>query len=187
MSVRVIDRWLAAAAIAAALLGTNAAKAEEDVAETSQSLISMSIADISGVLVAANNGEIEQAEIALARSLNPAVRAYAERMIRDHSQANREVQIAASRLRATPTGNDVSCLLEQQNLIQTAVLLQLVGPVFDAVYMDAQILAHQQVLSLIGGQIVPAAVFPGFQSLLGRSQALVSRHLQLAQSIWASL
>lgn len=189
MSLRVIHRLLAGVSVAALFSVAGATRAADEPAgeKASPPFAAMSEADISSVLVAANNGEIQQARLALQRSQNPAVRAFARRMLVEHRKANRDVRATLAALHATLTHNAISRQLEAEGMKQLQVLSRLSGPAFDRVYMDIQVKAHRQVLDLMSKRLVPEAMLPAFRNLLGRSRAMVERHLEFAQSVRASL
>ncbi|PSB15666.1 hypothetical protein C7B61_07655 [filamentous cyanobacterium CCP1] len=90
-----------------------------------------------------NNAEIMMSELALERSDREDVRAYAERMIQEHTQANRQLeQIAAQQNMVLPqTADPLSMAVMQQ-------LTQLSGEEFDLAYIGAQANAHLRAIGL---------------------------------------
>jgi putative membrane protein len=94
-----------------------------------------------------NTFEIVSSELALERGKHPAVRRIAEHLIREHTLAQQ--QLAAI---ATEVGLKVpepSLNTEQQAIV--AELRGLWGKAFDAAYLQAQVVAHEQAIALFVG------------------------------------
>ena len=89
--------------------------------------------------------EIQAAEDALGQSQNPQVRAFAQRMIADHTRSGEAVRQAAmaSGLTSPPPAMDS----DQAALL--AALQSLRGPDFDRTYAKQQVLAHEQALAVV--------------------------------------
>ena len=66
-------------------------------------------------------------------------------------------------------------------------LLTLVGPAFDVAYLDAQITAHTEMLSLIDQQLLPSAALPALRALLESARTVVTLHLDQAIALRATL
>ncbi|MFT3772824.1 MAG: DUF4142 domain-containing protein [Minicystis sp.] len=192
MSLRKKHRFLAVAAAAALVLGAGAAAAADDpneseTPETPPAATALTEAEISGVLVTVNNGEVALARLALMRSASPAVRIYAQRMLLDHSRANQLVFATAASLGMTPVASEVTRNMQEQGTLQVATLAQLFGPAFDLAYIDQQIKAHTQALELLERRLVPTAEMPALRNLLTSTHDMVVKHLDLANVVRATL
>ena len=90
-----------------------------------------------------NNAEIQTSQLALQKSSNPTVRSYAERMIREHTQANQRLAQVASQYGITLPADPgpLNAAIAQQ-------LAQLSGTNFDRAYMSVQENAHLQAIAL---------------------------------------
>jgi putative membrane protein len=95
-----------------------------------------------------NNAEIRTSQLALQRSESEEVRDYAQRMIQEHTQANRQLQQIASE-RGMRLPNDPGPL----NAAVEAELAQLSGEEFDRAYIGAQTNAHLRTVALYRTQI----------------------------------
>jgi predicted outer membrane protein len=198
-------KMLSGAALAASLLVAGAAAAHGRVAKAHTPLpdeespwqsapeaggyagavpyVQLSGPGVAGALAAANNSEIQEALIALSHSLNPAVIAYAEQMIRDHDLANRQIAALSQRTGFVPLASAVSQQLDLAGTIQSGVLLDLYGPDFDVVYMDAQIRAHTYALRIVDSSLGPMASFPAFARALAQARGMIAQHLDWALAI----
>jgi putative membrane protein len=184
MAFCTLKTLLSGAFLATALLGPAAASADEQPGpDTTPPVVALSPAEISGVLVTANNGEIQQANLAMSRSVNPFVRAYAQRMMTDHSRANRELISLDATLGILPTVSTTSTEMQMQGDVQYHALIQLYGPSFDTAYMDGQIQAHTQLLQFVQGRIVPTEAAQPFGAMLLTTSATIARHLDLATAV----
>jgi putative membrane protein len=94
-----------------------------------------------------NTFEIVSSELALERSKHPAVRRIAEHLIRDHALAQQ--QLAAIAAEVGLKVPEPSLNSEQQAIV--AELRDLWGKAFDAAYLQAQVVAHEQAIALFVG------------------------------------
>jgi putative membrane protein len=89
--------------------------------------------------------EMESAKLALAKSQNPAVRAYAERMLRDHKAASDKLASALKDSGGAAAPSPRLDALGQQFLDQ---LQRTDDGQFDHLYMQTQAQMHQQALNI---------------------------------------
>ncbi|MFC4638894.1 DUF4142 domain-containing protein [Deinococcus hohokamensis] len=96
------------------------------------------------VATMSNLAEISTSRLALQRSSNAAVRAYAQRMITEHTKAQAELnQIAASK------GVKLTDKPGADQRLQANKLSTLSGAAFDRMYKMVQVQGHQMTLDLI--------------------------------------
>jgi putative membrane protein len=70
-------------------------------------------AQIAAIVVAANTVDIDAGKLAESKTKNKDVRAFAERMVADHSGVNQQAVALVTRLHVTPEENDTSKSLTQ--------------------------------------------------------------------------
>lgn len=88
--------------------------------------------------------EIQSSQLALQQSCDPAVRAFAQMMIDDHTRLNTlTMQTAASAGVSAP-----SAMLNAEHAQMLQQLQMQTGAGFEASYRNAQIMAHQEALAL---------------------------------------
>lgn len=125
--------------------------------------------DAMAVLATADRGEIEEAQLALQRSQNASVRAYAQRMVSEHT-ADLQMQnammsgdMSGMSMSGSSSGDmtmhgssDVASSLQSGHQAAMAMLSGMSGMAFDRAYMQRQVDAHSYLLSytnwLMGAQ-----------------------------------
>ncbi|MGC4063332.1 MAG: DUF4142 domain-containing protein [Polyangiaceae bacterium] len=134
-----------------------------------------------------NAGEVAEAQLAVTRSQNSAVRAFAERMVTDHGTAIQQIATVAAAQQLTPVDNPTSESLRSRTATELTSLAVETTERFDRQYMLAQVAMHQDALILIDTQLVPSAQRNEIDTLLGTLRAAVAEHLSQAQTILAAL
>lgn len=105
--------------------------------------------------VTASNIDISYAHLALAFSETPAIREFAETMIRDHTAVNDQVFALARRLGVQAQDNAFSRqLLEQAEVIKRE-LSQLRGKAFDQFYIENESNYHNVVNDVVANAFIP--------------------------------
>jgi putative membrane protein len=117
----------------------------------------LSSGEILQVLEAVNQGEIEQARLALAKSDNPHVEEVAERMIQEHMLSNERVASLAQEKSIDMQDSQLSedMLTRAQEI--RAELGELSGHEFDRVYLQHQIALHDHALHTVRTHLLPNA------------------------------
>ncbi len=151
---------LGACSIAGADDAGAAADGAEDIESTSQALVLWTDPEMAAYLLAVNDTEIAQAELAQTRAANPDVIAFAQAVIVDHMRSNQQVAGLCRQLGIAPVDNPLSAALAAQSAADIASLQGVTGAVFDRAYMDIQVRVHYQVMSQLQAQLV--ALAPGF-------------------------
>jgi putative membrane protein len=90
--------------------------------------------------------EVESSKIALARSKNAQVRAFAEQMIAEHSANGAKLKSAAASAGADHTLTNIA--LDQPHEDQIKLLNDIAAPDFDKTYAEAQFNAHKEAVAL---------------------------------------
>jgi putative membrane protein len=125
--------------------------------------------------------EVEAGRLAARTTSNPAVRQFGERMVQDHSQANKHLaDLAAAARISLPSELDAEHRATQQQLSR------LQGAAFDHAYILAQVVDHQQTAQLLEYEIGSGEA-QGLKSFASETLPVVLEHLALAQRIQAQL
>lgn len=111
--------------------------------------------EMAHVAVTADAIDIAYARIALQRSRNPAVRNFAETMIRDHVAVSGQVVALAKKLNVQAQDNDFSRTLVTNSGPIKANLMKLRGAAFDKYYADNELGYHQAVNGAVANQFIP--------------------------------
>jgi putative membrane protein len=139
--------------------------------------------DIAGIVMTANEGEVQQGNAATARATSPEVRAFAQMMVSDHTSAMNTARDVFSRNAITPGENDTTRTLRDTSQRTVSNLNTYNGTAFDRTYMQSQVDVHQWLLTSLDTALIPSATHPEVRSLLQTQRASVATHLDRARQI----
>jgi putative membrane protein len=131
--------------------------------------------------VQGNTYEIDAARIAEKKSTNPAVKAFAARMIKDHTALGNEMKplIAAAGLTPPAALNQrFNGLLDNLRAANAAS--------FDKTYIDQQVAAHEETLTLMQGYAKNGSD-PGLKGGAAKAVPIVQTHLDMARKLQTQL
>jgi putative membrane protein len=140
-------------------------------------------AQIAAIAVAANEVDINAAKLAESKSSNREVKAFAHRMIADHSGVIKEATALVTKLKVTPEENVVSKSVRSDGQKNLDRLGKLDGKPFNKAYIQDEIVFHRQVLDLVDQRLLPSAKNEELQALLVKVRAAVASHLEHAEKI----
>lgn len=144
-------------------------------------------AEIAHIAVTANQIDIEAAELANGRAQSPAVKEFAQTMIRDHNAVIERATALAQRLNVTPADNDVSQSLLAEAEEETAKFDDLAGASFDRSYIAREVEYHRAVLHAIDDVLLPQTRNDDLRQLLTEVRPAIEAHLQHAEQIQGEL
>jgi putative membrane protein len=156
-------------------------------AETAPPPPALNDAQVVKVLEATDLGEIEEAKVAQKKAKNPKVKKFAAHMIQQHTKAKQKGAMLAKKAKLTPEESPVSGQVTGKSVAQLDALKAAEPADFDALYIHGQLLAHEEVLSLLQNQLIPAASDEGLKSHLAETQKMVETHIADARAIQAEL
>lgn len=142
---------------------------------------------IAAIVVAANAVDIEAGKLALTKTRNRKVRAFAEEMIRDHTAVNKAASDLVAKLGVTPEENDTSRGLTSSGEQTRARLGGLSGKEFDRAYIDNEVAYHRLVLDAVDKTLVPSAQNAELKATLVNVRPTIAAHLRHAEQLQASL
>lgn len=126
--------------------------------------------EMAHVAVTASNIDIAYAHLALAFSADPAIREFAETMIRDHAAVNGQVAALAKRLNVTAQDNAMSRQLLADAARIKDEMSRLRGAEFDRYYAKNELAYHKTVNGVVAESFIPnvknAEVKQAFQQAL---------------------
>jgi putative membrane protein len=144
-------------------------------------------AQIAAIVVAANTVDVDAGKLAGSKSGNKEVRAFAERMVADHTGVNQQAVALVQKLHVTPEENDTSKGLKQGGATTLARLKGLSGKAFDKAYVDNEVSYHQTVLDALDKTLIPNASNGELKNLLVKVRPAFVAHLEHAKHIQAQL
>jgi predicted outer membrane protein len=92
----------------------------------------------------AGMAEVQLGKMASEKATNPDVKAFGQMMVKDHTQANKELAQIASKMNVTPPAQ-----LDKKHQDLAAKLSKLQGAEFDREYMSAMVDGHEEVASAL--------------------------------------
>jgi len=142
---------------------------------------------IAAIVVAANQVDITAGKLAERKAQAGEVKAFARRMVTDHTGVNQAAIGLAHKLHLTPQSNPTSESLQQGGEENLATLRHLSGKAFDKAYIDHEVAYHQSVLDAMDKVLIPDAQNPELKALLVKVRPAFVDHLQHAKQIQSSL
>ena len=144
-------------------------------------------AQIAHIAYTAGQIDIDAGKQALVKSKNPAVRAFAEEMVRDHGAVNEQALALVGRLGVTPEANATSAALTAQAAQKHDELAKLDGDAFDRAYVANEVAYHATVNGALRDLLIPSASNGELKSLLETGLTLFGEHQKHAEHLAASL
>jgi len=144
-------------------------------------------AQIAAIVVAANQVDINAGQLAKSKAENKEVKAFAERMVTDHTGVNKSAVDLVTKLKVKPEENETSRTLRSNGADTVKKLKALHGKEFDKAYVDNEVSYHQAVLDAVDNTLIPNAKNDELKSLLVKVRPAFVAHLDHAKHIQATL
>jgi putative membrane protein len=144
-------------------------------------------AQIAHIAYTAGQIDIKAAKLALQKSKNKEVRAFAQDMARDHAAVNQKALALLKKLNVKPEDNPTSKSLSQQAQATEASLKKLSGAAFDKAYADNEVEYHKTVNGALESTLIPSASNPDLKELLQTGLKIFQGHQQHAEQVAKSL
>lgn len=142
-------------------------------------------ANIAAIVVAANSADVLYADLALAKSRDSVVRAFANMVKKDHESINEAAVALVTRLRITPADDQISFDLRDDAETKRLIFRDLEGAAFDSAYAANEVSYHKSVLGVIDGALIPSAKNAELRTLLVEVRPAVAAHLEHATAMAA--
>ena len=142
---------------------------------------------IVGIVVAANQIDINASKLALAKSQNPQVRQFAQQMIDDHGAVQKSVFALGAKLHVTPADSPTEDALKKGAAESEAHLKTLSGAAFDRAYVDHEVAYHQQVIDAVKTTLIPNAKNAELKSALEGAAPMFQGHLEHAEHLQSAM
>jgi putative membrane protein len=149
-------------------------------------------ADINDAMIAhiaytAGEIDIAAAKVALEKSKNTEVRAFAQNMVDDHTAVNEQALALLKKLNVTPEDNATSQGLVKQATAKAAELTALSGDAFDKAYVANEVAYHQTVNGALRDTLIPGAQNAELKALLQTGLKIFEGHQQHAEHLAMTL
>ncbi len=131
--------------------------------------------------------DVAVAKIAISKSHNKDVVAFANDMVRDHEAVNVQALDLVKKLNVTPEDNATSNALTDAITAEKAKREKLDGAAFDKAYVDNEVAFHKQVNEALKTVLIPSAQNAELKSLLETGLKIFEGHQQHAEMVAAEL
>ncbi|WP_421931434.1 DUF4142 domain-containing protein [Phenylobacterium sp.] len=138
---------------------------------------------IAHIAYTAGEIDISVGKLAITKAKSPAVRAFAEEMVRDHAAVNEQALALVRKLGVTPEDNSTSQGLVKAAIAERAKLAGLSGVAFDRAYVANEIAYHGAVNGALSDVLIPNANNGELKSLLQTGLKLFSEHQAHAEHL----
>ena len=138
---------------------------------------------IAGIVVTANQIDIDAGKLAKSRSKNKEIQAFADLMITDHTAVNKQAVALANKLKVKPEDSETSNSLKDGAKKNTANLQKLSGAAFDKAYIDHEVAYHQAVLDAVDKVLIPSAQNAELKALIVKVRPAFAAHLDHAKMV----
>ena len=139
--------------------------------------------NVIATMFAFNKADESYARLAVARSQNAQVRAYATRMLSDNAAMNQLATDLLTRTDIQPEDDETSFDLREISAAHRDKLKSLTGWAFDAAYVAGEATYHEQLLVRIDHVLLPSARNPELKKLVQSLRPTVAAHLAQAQQL----
>ena len=131
--------------------------------------------------------DVEAAKLALSKTKNAEVQAFAQSMQKDHEAVNEMALALVKKLDVTPQDNATSKALSKAAEEKRAELATLDGAAFDKAYIANEVAYHGEVNKALKTLLIPSAENAELKSLLETGLKLFQGHQQHAEHVAAAL
>jgi putative membrane protein len=137
-------------------------------------------------MLTVNRGEIEQGELAMMRASDERVRAYATRMVTEHTAANVALTALTERLGIIPmeTAQSRQVMAEAGSTLES--LRAAPDAEFDLAYMTAQVMQHERVL-MVFDSVGPDLADDDLRGATEMMRRSVAEHLEDGRTLQTAL
>lgn len=142
---------------------------------------------IAHIAYTAGQLDIDAAKQALEKSKNKEVRDFAQDMVRDHTEVNKQAIALVTKLNVKPEDNDTSRALTKQAAAKRDELSKLNGAAFDKAYVVNEVAYHKTVNGALESTLIPSANNGELKTLLQTGLKIFQGHQQHAEHVAADV
>ncbi len=149
----------------------------------SQEKPDLSDPEIASVAVAANQIDINYAEIAKEKSKNADILEFAQTMANDHKAVIAQAVALVTKLGVTPKDNAVTQKLQADAEKTKKMLRSKSGAAFNKAYIDNEVAYHKAVISAVEDLLIPESDNKELKELLQNVVPALKTHLMHAEMV----
>ena len=140
-------------------------------------------AQIAHIAYTAGQIDVDAGKLALEKSKNEDVRAFAQGMVGDHTLINEQALALVKKLNVTPEDNPTSQSLTKQAETTRQKLEGATGLAFDKTYIENEVAYHKAVNSALTTTLIPNAQNSELKSFLEHGLKVFEAHLEHAERL----
>jgi putative membrane protein len=144
-------------------------------------------AQIAQIVLTADTVDVDYGKLAVKKTKNAEVKAFAETMIRDHTAVNDKAAALDKKISLTPEASATSKSLKADGDKMLAKLTGMSGAEFDKAYVDNEVSYHESVIGALDQTLMPNAKNAELKSLLETGRPIFTSHLEHAKQLQKSL
>ena len=152
-----------------------------------QSTANLTDPQIAHIAYTAGQSDIAAADLALNKTHNDTVKAFAEEMVRDHTAVNKKALALLDKLKVKPEENETSKSLADAAAKKRQELSKLSGAAFDKAYAENEVAYHLTVNGALETTLIPATQNHELKSLLETGLTLFTEHQKHAEQLVTEL
>src|SRR5438477_7274494 len=132
---------------------------------------------IAGIVVTADQIDIDAGKLAKSHTKNKEVSKFAQQMITDHTAVNKQAGALAKKLGVKPEDSPTSQSLKTGAAENTKNLKGLKGATFDKAYVAHEVAYHEQVLDAIDKVLIPSAKNAELKNLIVKVRPAIAAQI----------
>ena len=140
-----------------------------------------------GMFLMANDVNLSFAKAAYAGAESDDVKAFARRMLTDHTQIVATIRSLIADQDVTPSDDSAGEDLRDLSTLQRDSLRALTGRAFDSSYVAMELDRHRAMLSMIDDVLLPRARSAELREMLASTRPIIAAHVAHAEQLQASL
>ncbi|WP_413587487.1 DUF4142 domain-containing protein [Bdellovibrio sp. HCB274] len=135
----------------------------------------------------ANSGEIDAAKLAKKKATDSSVKAFAEKMEKEHKENLDKVKEVAKSEKLKMTSSEETKKLKKDTQMKMKDLKKVKKEEFDKAYIGTQVVMHQELLDKLDQTLIPESKNAALKSYLQETRTHVQNHLNDAKGIQSNL
>ncbi len=141
---------------------------------------------IVSILMAVNQGEIDEAKAAKHITKSKPIRDFADQMILEHKQVQEDLKKFTAKAKIVPADAETNTQVKKEVVSNIKEMKRMSGKVLDRHYLSDQVAMHQNLLDQIDNSLVPSVQNPELKDILTKVRASVAMHLEKAKALQES-
>jgi putative membrane protein len=140
-----------------------------------------------GMFLMANDVDLSFAKIAFSNASSDDVKAFARRMLTDHTQLVASMRALVDEYDMSPSDDIAARDLRDVSTMQRDSLRALTGRAFDSTFVTMELDRHRAMLSMIDDVLLPRARSSELREMLASTRPIIAAHVAHAEQLRASI